>query len=439
MIKEISQEFKTVKLGPKNIEIPKEWSVETLEYTCDKVTDGTHDTPKTLEDGYCFITAKHITNGKIDFNSCLYISKRDHEENIRRCCPEKDDILFTHIGTIGEVVRIKEDRIFSIKNISLFKPSKSCIDSKYLEYYLKGKIFQDQIFIVTQGGVQNFIGLNTLKTMPVVIPKIEEQKKIAEILSTVDKAISKTEKIIEKTKILNKGLMQKLIIKGIDHDKFKKVRLGPKELETPKKWEMVKLKDISDIKSSNVNKKSNNTETPVLLCNYMDVYKNKYIKDNMNFMEATATKKEIERFSLKYGDVIITKDSETADDIAQPAVVIDNLNNVLCGYHLALLRPKAERINGIFLSKLLSSKPINDQFIILAQGLTRFGLNVSSIKDALIPLPSMKEQEKIIDILSSIDKKIQNEIDYKQKLQEIKKGLMQDLLTGKKRVKVDNN
>jgi len=205
------EDFKEVQLGPKTIEIPEEWNVKSLGEVCDKVTDGTHDTPKTQSDGYPFITAKHITKGKIDFESCLYISRKDHKKNISRCKPEKGDLLFTHIGTIGEVVRIKDSRTFSIKNIALFKPNNSLVSSKYLESFLKSRSFQDQVYIVTQGGVQNFLGLSTLRKLPVILPKLTEQRKIANVLSTVDQKIQKEKDHKEKLEKLKKGLMQDLL------------------------------------------------------------------------------------------------------------------------------------------------------------------------------------------------------------------------------------
>ena len=108
-------------------------------------------------------------------------------------------------------------------------------------------------------------------------------------------------------------------------------------------WPTRKLRDIADIRVSNVDKKSHAAETPVRLCNYMDVYTNEYITNGIDFMRASARTVEIQRFSLQRGDVIITKDSETPDDIGVPAVVLDEIENLVCGYHLCLIRPKKRR------------------------------------------------------------------------------------------------
>ena len=97
-------------------------------------------------------------------------------------------------------------------------------------------------------------------------------------------------------------------------------------------WSTYKLKDIADVRVSNVDKKTSNAETPVKLCNYMDVYLNDYVTKSIEFMAASASKSEIERFHLQAGDVIITKDSETPDDIGVPAVVTDSIDGLVCGY-----------------------------------------------------------------------------------------------------------
>jgi len=159
-------------------------------------------------------------------------------------------------------------------------------------------------------------------------------------------------------------------------------------------------------------------------------------------MIGTATKKEIDKFNVLKGDVIITKDSEEFDDIAKPSYVSEEIPNLVCGYHLAILRPK-NIIEGLFLSKALRLHYVNVFFQKRANGITRFGITKETIENALIPLPPLPEQQRIAEILSQIDQTIEKEQQYKEKLQKIKQGLMQDLLTGKVRVnkllEVENN
>lgn len=167
----------------------------------------------------------------------------------------------------------------------------------------------------------------------------------------------------------------------------------------PSHWRVEKLKFVASNNSSNVDKHSFEDEIPVRLCNYTDVYYNEFITDDLDFMEATATEQEIERFRLLPGDVIITKDSESWDDIAIPALVSEPLNNVLCGYHLSHIRPNEEHIVGRYLYWLLCSETINRQFQVSANGVTRFGLPKYHIDNAILLVPPIEEQHAIADFL----------------------------------------
>ena len=199
----------------------------------------------------------------------------------------------------------------------------------------------------------------------------------------------------------------------------------------PEDWEVIKLKDTAEVGFSNVDKKTLPEEDAVFLCNYLDVYNNDFINRNINFMPATATEKEIEKFTLIKGDVLLTKDSETPDDIAIPSVVIENLENVLCGYHLAMLRPNPNKVQSVYLSKLLLSKPVNNQFVRLANGLTRFGLNISAFEKVIITIPPLREQQKIEEILTTVDADIEKTDAITKETQQLKKGLMQKFFVRK--------
>jgi len=156
----------------------------------------------------------------------------------------------------------------------------------------------------------------------------------------------------------------------------------------------------------------------------------------MEFMQATASSREIEKYGLRYGDIIITKDSETKDDIAVSALVAEELTNIVCGYHLAIIRPLQNTLlSGEYLNKLFDAQIMRHYFARLANGVTRFGLTSNAVNNALIPLPPFPEQKKIAEILSTWDKAIEHTrklIDAKKRR---KKALMQQLLTSKKRFK----
>lgn len=191
--------------------------------------------------------------------------------------------------------------------------------------------------------------------------------------------------------------------------------------EIPKHWETKRLKYVASIQPSNVDKKTIEGELPVLLCNYMDVYKNEFIDSSISFMQATATEAEIAKFTIKKGDVLVTKDSETPDDIANPAFVKDDFNNVICAYHLTQIRPNRDKLIGKYLFRLFQEHRYKGQFEVAANGVTRFGLSVSAFSDAFVPLPHPDEQTAIATYLDKKTAQIDTLIEKKQNLIELLK------------------
>ena len=170
-----------------------------------------------------------------------------------------------------------------------------------------------------------------------------------------------------------------------------------------------KLRDIATVEISGVDKKHKEGESPVRLCNFVDVYYNWAITSEMgnNFMEATARSNEIERFKLKKGQVAITKDSETRFDIGIATYIADDFDNVILGYHNALITPNPEKLNGKYLNALLHTDYARKYFANNASGSgQRYALSVDALNDFPVPLIPLEEQIRIGNIFSSIDRKI---------------------------------
>ena len=175
--------------------------------------------------------------------------------------------------------------------------------------------------------------------------------------------------------------------------------LAPWTSLMPSDWLVARLGNVTDIRFSNVDKHTLDGELPIRLCNYVDVYSNKRITRAIEFMEASAAGREIKKFQLEVGDVLATKDSEEPDDIGISTLVVDDLPGVLCGYHLALIRPLKHKVNGPYLAWLHESKAFRAQYEARAVGVTRWGLSQQAFKEALMPLPSLPEQEHIAAFL----------------------------------------
>ncbi len=196
-------------------------------------------------------------------------------------------------------------------------------------------------------------------------------------------------------------------------DSFRKVieseyvtLVGKPGRDTGGSWPTAPLGQVTELTLSSVDKKTKPHEHAVLLCNYMDVYSNRFIRSDLEFMTATATEREIRRCALRPGDVVITKDSEQYDDIGVPALVRDDIGNLVCGYHLAILRPLRESICGHYLLYALQIENAQHQFHAYANGVTRFGLRKDDILRVEISLPPLPEQRAIASVLGALDDKI---------------------------------
>ncbi|HSW29772.1 MAG TPA: restriction endonuclease subunit S [Longimicrobiales bacterium] len=167
-----------------------------------------------------------------------------------------------------------------------------------------------------------------------------------------------------------------------------------------------------------MDKKSEEGERPVRLCNYVDVYKNEFITSDLDFMLATATDAQIREFRIRPNDVLATKDSETADDIAVPALVIADEPDLVCGYHLTLIRPDRAAY-GPYLFRAMQAVGVTDQFRLSANGVTRFGLPVAAFTTAVFPLPPLPEQRAIAAFLDRETERIDTLVAKKKRLLEL--------------------
>jgi type I restriction enzyme, S subunit len=311
--------------------------------------------------------------------------------------------------------------------------------TKFFFYFFQSERFR-------QEGISSMYGVAGLKRIPsefiqnfiIAVPSYEEQKQIANFLDTItseiDSLIAYKEKLIKLLEEKRQAIISETVRKGLNPN----VKLKDSGVEwignIPEHWEIKRMKQIAEVEISNVDKKSNDGEEPVSLCNYVDVYYNDEISDRVDFMQATAKPEQIRKFTLKKNDVIITKDSESPYDIAIPTWVGMDLKEVLCGYHLALLRPN-NFVDGKYLFYSLESINIREQYYSLANGVTRFGLSKGNIKNGLFVCPPIDEQIAIGEYLKEKSNEIYtivSEIRVQiEKLKEYRKSLIYEAVTGK--------
>lgn len=268
-------------------------------------------------------------------------------------------------------------------------------------------------------------------------PPLRTQQAIASFLdeetARIDDLIAKKRRLIELLEERRVSLITSAVTKGLDPGVPMRDSGLPWIGDVPSHWSIAPLRRCADVRLSSIDKKTEEGETTVQLCNYTDVYYGSYLGPSEAFMTATASQSQIDRLALKEGDVLITKDSETPDDIGVPAVVGEPMPGVVCGYHLALLRPTGH-LTGRYLYWALASHDINSHLRLTARGVTRFGLTLQAIGDTPIPVPPPDEQHHIERRLRETDtqvgglrRRVEEQIDL---LAEYRQALITAAVTG---------
>jgi type I restriction enzyme S subunit len=324
----------------------------------------------------------------------------------------KGDIVYSKIRpNLSKIVRPNFSGLCSA-DMYVLAANPSICDQGFLFHLLHGEQFYKQAVAASMRSGLPKVNRTDLSLICVDLPPLIEQRGITTLLDEADRAIATTETFVAAKRRAKRALMQRLTSDG----------------------DTRRLTEVATILFSGVDKKTVPGEHPVHLCNYMDVYANTRIVAGMAFMPATATESEIRRFELQAGDVLFTKDSETADDIAASAYVPADLPGVVCGYHLAIARPHRERIDGGYLAFAMRTPAVLAQFSRAANGVVRFGLNLDAMDKIELCVPALARQRAVAEALAAADEEIDFLTAQADALRRQKRGLMQKLLTGEWRV-----
>lgn len=304
------------------------------------------------------------------------------------------------------------------------------LDKEFLYYYLNTQT--NNLIKIGSGTTILYISREKFEEFPIVLPPLNEQQKIASILSNVDSLIDQTRKIIEQTQKLKKGLMQKLLTRGIGHTKFKRVKLSSGIYdEIPEKWDYSKIKNVCNKISVGIA----TSTTKYFVDKGVPLLRNQNIKEG--YVETNDLLYITEQFAkineskkLREGDVVCMRTGYPG----QSAVVTSEMRGWQT-FTTLIVRPDHEILTPHYFSMFMNSIG-RKQIISIQAGAAQQNLNAGWLSNMLILLPPLQEQQKIVIILSNIISQIQKQQEYKSKLESLKKGLMQKLLTGQMRVKV---
>lgn len=413
-----------------------EWHAVTLEEIAE-ITGG--GTPKREVHAYWngnipWATPTDITNNnkKVIEKTAEYITEEGLKNSSAKLLPA-GTVLMTSRATIGYCA-INTVPMATNQGFANFI-CKNNVYNLFLLYLLT--FHKDNFEKLGSGSTFKEVAKSTLKSYRVEIPPLPEQRKIAAILSSVDEAIEKTEAIIEQTEKVKKGLMQQLLTKGIGHTRFKKTEIG----EIPKEWEVRRLEEVTLPKEGIRRGPFGGALKKEIFVNEgYAVYEQQHVINNnmREFRYFIDEKKflEMKQFEVIPGDILIS----CSGTVGKVALVPENAKKGIINQALLRLRLKNKLLSNLYAWYLFSSDFMQSKMTDMSHGSTLKNIvGMTELRKISIPIPPLDEQMEIVSILTSVDQMHQNELQRLSQLQNIKKGLMQSLLTGKVRVRVDED
>ncbi len=400
----------------------KNWEIKKLGEVYD-VRDGTHDSPKYVKEGYALITSKNLKNDNLNYNNVNYITEQDYTNINKRSKVDVGDILFAMIGTIGNPIVIKDEPDFAIKNVALFKVPKNQ-DSYFLKYYLDSGLVIEQMTKDAKGATQKFVGLGYLRSFPIPLPPLPEQQRIVAILDEAFAAIAKA-KNNAKQNLKNAEELFESYLQGV--------------FENPKEnWEKKKWGDLCDFVRGPF---GGSLKKSIFKNEGYVVYEQKHaIHDHFNQLRYFIDEdkfNEMIRFEVKPGDIIMSCSGVT---LGRVAIVPENIQRGIINQALLKLTPK-KNVSVHFIKHWLRSNIFQKIIFEYAGGAAIPNVPAAKIlKDILIPFPSLKEQNQIVDNIELMlveTKKL--EAIYQQKLndlEELKKSVLQKAFAGELKEKL---
>jgi len=372
------------------------------------------------ENSVPYLSIKHL-----DGNESKYAHKSDG------VIADKNDLLVVADGSgSGRMYRGYYGLVSStFLKISTQSPNE--ISNDYLEVLFSYLDFTNSRF--RKGGAIPHFDFKQLKDVTILLPPIKEQQKIAEILGAVDEDIAKTQGVIEATEKLKRGLMQQLFTRGIGHTKFKETKIG----QIPEEWKIGGFKNLVNPDDKNAIKpgpfgsalkKSFYVEKGFKIYGQEQVisgdafYGDYYINDEKY--------KELEGFKVNAGDILIS----LVGTIGKILIVPEDFEKGIINPRLLKITPDKTKADSRFIAHLLKSDFLIQQMSQKSHGGTMNILNKGMLMGVGFGVPPLKEQKEIAEILSAVDEKISVNRKLKAKLILLKKGLMQDLLSGRVRV-----
>jgi len=416
----VEQEFRQTEIE----KIPKGWALARLEeITLDLIGGGTPSTsrPEYWDGDIPWMTSANLTN-RVVLRGMKNITEKGLRNSATNIVPKGSLLISTRVG-IGKVGIAGIDVAIS-QDLTGLIPDKSKVNIEYLYWAILSKAVH--LSGLSQGSTVKGLTRDYLRNLKALLPPLPEQERIAEILSTVDQVIEKVDEAIKKTQRLKNGLMQELFTKGMGHKEFKDTEIG----RIPKEWTVHRLGEIGRLERGKFAFRPRND--PRFYGGRFPFIQTGDIGDANGIIRKYSQTLNEEGFKIsklfKRGTIVISIAGNIGDvgildfDSCFPDSIVG-------------IAPLEESVKPLFLMYLLWK--FRSELNSIAPRSTQKNVNLEILESFKLPLPPVPEQQQIAEILSTIDGRLELLRKRRERLERVKKGLMEDLLTGKKRGKLE--
>lgn len=394
------------------------WKIKKLKEVCDKITDGTHQTPKYFEDGVIFLSSKNVTSGKIDWDNIKYIDNKQHLEMHKRIAPRLNDILLAKNGTTGVAAMVDRDVVFDIYVSLAHIRVLDEIIPDFMLYFINSPIAKKQFNKRLKGiGVPN-LHLEEIREVEIPFPKsLQEQQQIVTILDETFEAIDQAIANIEKNIANAKELFQSKL-----NDIFSQKGDG---------WDEKKFGEVCEFVRGPFGgslKKSCFVENGYAVYEQQHAINDQF--DSIRYFVNDHKFDEMKRFELNSGDVIMS----CSGTMGKVAIVPPNIKRGIINQALLKLTPN-KSINREFLKRWMESTHFFNEIAKNSKGAAIKNVaSVKILKEIKVPLVPIEKQSEIIDYIDTLESNtidlLENFNSKKSNLEELKKSILQKAFAG---------
>ncbi|MCQ1534512.1 restriction endonuclease [Methanosarcina sp. KYL-1] len=448
------------------------WIETELGQLCSKIVDGTHHTPEYTEKGIPFISVKDIHNGKVNFDNCKYISCETHNELIKRCFPEPDNLLITKSGTIGRMAIVPKKPDFSLfVSVALLKNYKSIINTKFLLYSLENYLNSINISQDIKGGLIKNFHLEDIRVTKVNLAPLPEQRaivsKIEQLFSELDNGISNLKMAKEQLKVYRQAVLKKAfegeltkkwreqkadlpdagdLLEQIRKEREETAKKSSKKMKSinslaesqlsnlPKGWGWTRLGNLVEEPKYGTSKKCDYNINGIGVLRIPNISDGLINDSDLKFAQFDSS--EIENYCLKAEDILTIRSNGSVDLVGKCALVSVKDEKYLYAGYLIRLRPISSLINSKYLLNCLSSIDLRYQIESKAKSTSGVNnINSGELQSLIIPICSLPEQQAIVQEIEtrlSVCDKIEQDIkESLEKAEVLRQSILKKAFEGK--------